>query len=148
MNKILFGALAGFVATIPMTLFMKIGHNNLPEREKYPMPPREIFDEVTAKIAIQDDLSDDEKFALAGIGHFAYGATTGAIYACLIDKPNAANGTAYGLSVWGISYLGLLPALKILRPATEHPARRNALMISAHIIWGAVLAETLAKLKK
>ncbi len=32
-----------------------------------------------------------------------------------------------------------MPALRILRPATEHPARRTALMIGAHIIWGSVV---------
>jgi hypothetical protein len=29
--------------------------------------------------------------------------------------------------------------LGILRPATEHPARRNALMIGAHVVWGVAL---------
>jgi putative membrane protein len=41
--------------------------------------------------------------------------------------------------VWAGSYLGLLPVLGILSPATRHPTGRNALMIAAHIIWGATL---------
>ena len=46
---------------------------------------------------------------------------------------------AYGLAVWTTGYLGLLPALGALRPATEHPPRRTALMIAAHVVWGAAL---------
>jgi putative membrane protein len=51
----------------------------------------------------------------------------------------AATGTAFGLLVWTASYLGLLPSAGILSPATAHPARRNALMIVAHVIWGVTL---------
>ena len=49
-------------------------------------------------------------------------------------------GLSFGLCVWIASYLGLRPALGILRPATEHPPRRTALMIVAHAVWGATLA--------
>src|SRR5262249_36443677 len=48
-------------------------------------------------------------------------------------------GTAYGLAVWAGSYLGLLPALGILSPATRHPPRRTALMIAAHVVFGSAL---------
>ena len=36
-------------------------------------------------------------------------------------------------------------ALAILRPATDYPARRNALMITAHVIWGAALGVLTAQ---
>jgi uncharacterized membrane protein YagU involved in acid resistance len=52
---------------------------------------------------------------------------------------NAWTGATFGLGVWVASYLGLMPMLGILRPATRHPARRNALMIAAHLVWGGVL---------
>jgi hypothetical protein len=55
-------------------------------------------------------------------------------------------GVALGLGVWTASYLGVLPALGILRPATEHPARRTALMIAAHVVWGSALGSTLQAL--
>jgi putative membrane protein len=48
-------------------------------------------------------------------------------------------GSLFGLIVWSGSYLGLLPGLEILSPATRHPAGRNALMIIAHIVWGSTL---------
>jgi putative membrane protein len=43
-----------------------------------------------------------------------------------------------------LSYLLALPILKILTPATEHPARRNILMILAHFVWGATLGLVVA----
>jgi hypothetical protein len=33
--------------------------------------------------------------------------------------------------------------MHILKPATEHPARRNLLMIVVHLIWGASMALAL-----
>ena len=75
-------------------------------------------------------------------GHFAYGTAAGALYATFARKLRFSpvlRGIGYGLVVWTISYLNLLPALRILRPATEHPAGRNALMIAAHVVWGAAL---------
>jgi hypothetical protein len=51
----------------------------------------------------------------------------------------AAAGVSWGLAVWAGSYQGWLPAAKILRPATEQPARRTLLMIGAHVVWGMVL---------
>jgi uncharacterized membrane protein YagU involved in acid resistance len=33
----------------------------------------------------------------------------------------------------------LLPALQLFPPASDRPARQNALMIGAHIVWGGVL---------
>ncbi len=45
------------------------------------------------------------------------------------------------------SYLGQLPAANILPPATEDAARRNALMIAAHIVWGVTLGALVTLLR-
>ena len=49
------------------------------------------------------------------------------------------SGMLFAVVVWALSYLGWLPALKILPPAHEHSARRNVFMIAAHLIWGSVM---------
>jgi len=49
--------------------------------------------------------------------------------------------------VWSTSYLVLLPALRLLRPATKAPPRRNALMIAAHLVWGGALGLVLRALR-
>ena len=42
--------------------------------------------------------------------------------------------------------MGWVPALNLLEPATEHPARRNALMIAVHLVWGASTAQAMREL--
>src|SRR5436190_15759872 len=144
-NAIPVGLLGGAAATVPMTVAMELLHRQLPRRERYPLPPRIITQRLTRKAGVERELDEPGHRALALASHFAYGAATGAIYALLkgpVEKrlPRdsmpaparaAAQGTAYGLLVWTASYLGLLPAANILTPATEHPKRRNALMIAA-----------------
>jgi putative membrane protein len=46
----------------------------------------------------------------------------------------------FGGLVWIVSYLGWLPMTGFLSSALRHPAERNELMITAHLIWGAVIA--------
>jgi uncharacterized membrane protein YagU involved in acid resistance len=147
MNRILKGALAGLAATVPMTIAMKLMHRQLPDQERYPLPPRLIIDELTKKTDPDGELGEEEEFYLTVISHFAYGAACGAIFNLAREQTDAevstGIGTVYGLGVWTGSYLVLLPALGILTPATEHPMRRNLLMIAAHVVWGVSLGGIL-----
>src|SRR4051812_18277015 len=152
-NPFLAGCLGGLAATVPMTIAMELMHGRLPRRERYPLPPRIITQRLTRRAGVEHELDEDGHQALALASHFAYGATTGGVYGALSDWADrrfrtqtvppplraAVQGTTYGLLVWAGSYLGLLPAAGILTPATRHPARRNALMIAAHVVWGATL---------
>jgi putative membrane protein len=143
------GALAGLAATVPMTLFMQRMHQELPARERYPLPPSEIVEHLAELAGVDDQLDRSEHLVLTLLAHFGYGAATGALYAPLANAlrpPALLGGIAFGLGVWGTSYLGLLPALGVLRPATDHPARRNALMIGAHMIWGVALGLIVERL--
>jgi putative membrane protein len=74
--------------------------------------------------------------------HFLFGAAAGSVYGMLEEKVplgEVLKGSLAGLVVWAVSYLGWIPAFGILPPATEHPWRRNVMMITAHLIWGMVL---------
>lgn len=141
MNRILLGALAGLAATGPMTLAMKLMHEQLPRGERYPLPPRQITEELAEKAGVNEHLGDEERKAATWASHFAYGAACGALYGAVsgerCDERPVLAGVGFGLAVWAGSYLGWLPAAGVLSPATEHPARRNALMIAAHVVWGA-----------
>jgi putative membrane protein len=98
---------------------------------------------VAEAAGVSDDLTNEDRYAATFLAHFGYGAAGGAVYSAIdraLPLPTAAKGLLFGLFVWTASYLGLLPATGILTPATEHPARRNALMILAHFIWGGILA--------
>ncbi len=139
MNTILLGALAGLAATVPMSLAMKLLHQQLPEHEQYPLPPRAVTMEIAEEAGIKEHLNEPEREGLTWASHFAYGAACGVAYAPLArhnDLPPALKGAAFGVAVWAGSYLGWLPAAGIIRPANEHPPRRTALMIAAHVVWG------------
>ncbi len=150
MNRILSGALAGFAATAPMSLAMKLMHEQLPREEQYPLPPREITEEVADKAGAIEHMDEEQRQAATWASHFAYGAACGALYGALsgegADERPVLAGVGFGLAVWAGSYLGWLPAAGVLAPATKHPARRNALMIAAHLVWGATTGLVVEKL--
>lgn len=143
MNKqeIVSGALAGFVGTVPMTIAMEGLHNILPPQQKYPLPPEQITHALEKRTGI--NLPQPLHMALTWAGHFGYGTAIGTIYALTAEKlpfPSALNGALFGLAVWGASYIGWLPGVGIMPPASRQPKHRNALMIAAHLVWGMVTA--------
>jgi hypothetical protein len=133
------GALAGFLATAPMSVWMLLGHRLLSWRSQEALPPEVITHEVL-RAADWDDLSGNQEAALVAVSHFAYGTAMGAVYAQL-PRPQSpacavATGAAYGLAVWTGSYCGWLPAVGLYRPPTQDTVERTALMIGAHLVWG------------
>ena len=142
-RHLLAGALAGFTATVPMTAVMLSLHRALPARERYPLPPRRITMRVARKARVAHQLDEGERTAATYAAHFGYGTATGALYAALVAPrvPGhpAVKGTGFGLLVWALSYLGLMPVTGLHPPATREPAGRNGLMILAHVVWGSVL---------
>lgn len=145
LERLLQGALAGLTATAPMTAAMEWGADQLPRRERYPLPPRLITERLAKQTGAARHLNDSETMALTVAAHFGYGAAMGALYGAVTPRQlsGPTTGVAFGLGVWAASYLGLLPALGILKPATEHPARRNLLMIGAHVVWGSAVGAAM-----
>jgi uncharacterized membrane protein YagU involved in acid resistance len=150
MNKFLTGALAGLAATVPMTLAMEMMYRQLPKEERFPLPPRRIIEVASEKVNLDDELDEEEKVGLTLVSHFGYGTTVGTIYSLGLEqfnlRPTVGNGVAYGVSIWALSYLGLLPATGLLSSAAKHPANHNLLMITAHVIWGATLGAVVKEL--
>jgi hypothetical protein len=137
MRGLIYGCLAGLAATVPMTATMGRLHRKLPERERYALPPREIVSAAGAP----------DGPAAAVLAHFAYGGIVGALFA-LQPRRSPLAGSAFGVAVWSASYLGWIPALGLLEPGQRHPARRNALMLAAHAVWGATLASGLREIER
>jgi uncharacterized membrane protein YagU involved in acid resistance len=138
-QKILKGAVAGLLATLPMTIFMRAAWRMLPRREKYPLPPRLITRTLTKETGVDSKLDADQLTWLTLTFHFLFGAVAGSLYGALEQRvpiDENTKGSLMGLAVWSGSYLGWIPALGILPPATVQPWRRNLLMIIAHLIWG------------
>lgn len=140
MNDTLLGAVAGCAATCPMTWAMELLHRQLPPEERYPLPPRQVTMRIADEAGVKQELDEAARLGLTLLAHFGMGTAMGALYGSLgrsipLSAPLA--GAAFGLAVWAGNYLSLLPALGLLSPATEHPPRRTALMIGAHLVWGA-----------
>jgi uncharacterized membrane protein YagU involved in acid resistance len=143
--RFILGSICGVVATGPMSVAMVLLHRRLPVRERYPLPPREITTRILAHFAKPKEIDQSTRSAVTWLAHFSYGAAAGAVYAEAerhIPGRAVVRGPFFGLLLWAVSYLGLLPSLRILTPATEHPLKRSALMIVAHLIWGTFLSMT------
>jgi uncharacterized membrane protein YagU involved in acid resistance len=137
--KVSQSAIAGMIATLPMTIFMRSAWKRLPVEEKYALPPRLITRKL---IKPASKLSERKQKALTLFLHFTFGMAAGLIYGAVEEKvslPHVVKGPLAGMAVWTGSYLGWIPALGILPSAVEHPWRRNVLMIVAHLIWGLTL---------
>lgn len=141
-TRLLKGALAGTIATGPMTVAMLLLYALLPRHQRFPVPPEQITSRFRHGKSPLSFFKRPSPPWLAWVLHFAFGAGTGALYAPLaqaMTAPPPLRGIAYGLTVWFTSYEGWLPAAEVLPPASRHPAGRNLMMIAAHVIWGAVL---------
>ena len=145
-DRIVLGALAGLAGTVAMTAAMRATHRHLPAAERYPLPPREIIEGALPE-PVKDEVGEQGRQTATLAAHFGYGALTGAAYGLAAPRSGVVGGAVYGVLVWAGSYFGLMPGLGVLKPAQQHPAGRNLLMIGAHLVWGGTLALTLRELE-
>lgn len=144
-SRLVIGGMAGFVGTMAMTAAMRRLHRRLPEKERYPLTPREIVDSGSAQAGIR--LADETAKDLTTATHFLYGAAVGAMMAAINPDPSKRGGALAGSAVWLASYMGWIPTVGTLEPSTRHPARRNVLMIGVHFVWGATTAAAIRELR-
>ncbi|GCE10798.1 DUF1440 domain-containing protein [Tengunoibacter tsumagoiensis] len=134
------GTVAGFVATVPMTAFMLIMHQLLPGSQQYELPPEEIVEEIIERAEVRGSVGKPQILGISLAAHFSYGSGMGSLYSILMQKlkwPPILKGSLFGLGIWMLSYLGWLPLGRFSAAAPKESARRNLLMIIAHLIWGA-----------
>ena len=136
------GALAGFIATAPMTVFMLTTQRFLPKGQQYELPPELITKELAHRAHVRWHMSKTQILAATLVSHFGYGAVMGALYSPLARKlpvPSVVKGVIFGVAVWACSYLGLLPLMGISESAHREPVRRNLMMVAAHLVWGSAM---------
>ena len=106
-------------------------------------PPKRITEAALNRAGVED-ASVASAFA-APVAHLAFGATTGVLFGLLrplaASLPGGPLGVAFGLGIYAISYMGWIPALKILPPPDRDRPGRPAVMVLAHIVYGAVLGQ-------
>ena len=140
--KVVRGAVAGTVATAAMSGLMLALSRQMGEQ-----PPDAIVKHVARGVGATP--TEREADALAVVAHVGFGATVGAAYALLPRVgPPAVRGVATALAVYAASYQGWVPALGILPPATQDRPGRPAAMVSAHVVYGAVLGVLEERLRR
>jgi hypothetical protein len=141
------GATAGTGATLAMSVLMlvagKLGFHG-------EQPPEAIVE--TALDAAGLDRSERTEDALASVAHLGFGAGAGATYAVLrrvlrLPGPEVAHSTGWGLAVYTASYAGWIPKAGILPPPKRDRDDRQAMMVVAHVVYGAVLGGLLQWLR-
>ena len=139
---ILVGGAAGVVATVPMTLTMEALHRILPAERSAALPPREVTEGVYDYFDDAEHASERQLEQLTFALHYSFGGAAGALFPLVAPRrlPAAVGaGVLYGLGVWSVSYLGILPAIRVRHDATEDHRHRTLMMIAAHVVWGATL---------
>jgi uncharacterized membrane protein YagU involved in acid resistance len=143
-SRLLIGAIAGVAGTLAMTAAMRRLHERLPPKDQYPLPPREIVDSAAHKAVMP--LGSVAAKDVTTVAHFAYGAASGALLGMANVMVGPVGGGIAGVGVWLGSYMGWLPRSGLLKPATDHPPRRNLLMLASHIVWGVATARAMREL--
>ena len=143
------GALAGLIATVPMSLTMVALFRTLPQDERYPIAPAILTSEVVER-ALHRHLNPPARMALTLASHFAYGASMGAVagpFARRLRLPGPFAGILAGIGVWALNYAAALPSLGLLRPEAQRPAPRRLLLFTAHLTWGVTLGWVISAIE-
>ncbi len=146
MKRLLRGAAAGTLATLLMSGVMVVAKRlGLVGG----MPP----EKVTAKLLNHAGIhrSADQQDALAAALHFGFGAGAGAAFGLVAPRPmwiRVPAGMAYGAAIWGISYMGWVPAAGIMPPADRDRRDRQAVMLAGHLVFGAALGVLVGRRSK
>jgi hypothetical protein len=141
------GAVAGLLATVPMTVAMEAMFRRLPQCERYALPPSQLTARVIEHGEMGRRLPRRPHTALTLAVHFAIGTAGGAAAGPLVRRlplPRPFTGMLAGIGVWATGYLVSLPSLGIIRMTTKWPASRRRLMFVAHLVWGGALGVMLA----
>lgn len=140
--------LSGSLATIPMTVVILAGRRLSGFRTP---PPVEITRRLSRRAGISPPRSKGGFRVFWLAGHIAYGAACGALYTRLrrrLPGDPVVAGLLAGGAVWGVSYLGYLPALSLYPAPEDDSSDRTLVMIAAHAVYGVALAETEHRLRR
>jgi uncharacterized membrane protein YagU involved in acid resistance len=142
MSRTVQAAVAGVVATLLMTVVLYVGKwlglFHTP-------PPKEISARAEEAAGTRPTGST---FSLNWLGaHLAFGALAGAVYPWVrrgYPGSGPVSGALYGLSVWFLAYVGVLPELGLYPDPVEDSTARQAVLVAAHVVYGATVGRLCA----
>ena len=139
LDDVIRGARAGLVATlamsVPMLAARRVGLIA-------PQPPEVITARVARRGGMR--LSGTPLDVATSIAHLAFGGAAGGLYALATGpagpvRAGAQVGSGYGALIWAMAYLGVLPRLRLVSSPGQGGWTREIVMLSAHLVYGAVL---------
>ncbi|MDK3258722.1 DUF1440 domain-containing protein [Blastococcus capsensis] len=146
------GALGGVAGGVAMTVMMtKVAPHVVPQSMRPDKPaPEKAVEWAEQEAGRPDALSGKSEKGAALAAHLAYSAAAGAGYglvrSALQRVPPPAAGAVFGLTVWAVSFEGLLPAIGVMQRTTEHPPKRWPAPLMGHTIFGVVTAVLAARI--
>jgi len=140
MKALLRGAVAGAIATVPMSLVM-LGAKRAGLMGT--QPPEKITARLLSALGWRQR-SRETQDLVASLLHLGFGAGAGAVFVVLrrglrLPGPAVLQGVAFGSGVWLVSYMGWVPWLRIMPPPDEDRPGRPQTMLAAHWVYGGVL---------
>jgi hypothetical protein len=146
LHRTLSGGAAGLAATAPMTAVM-LGARQV--RLLHTPPPKEISARAAARVW-SPVLASRTVQPLWLVAHGGYGVVCGVAYGALrpwLPTKFGLAGLSYGGFVWGVSYLGLMPALGLYPWPEDDAPPRLTVTIVAHAVYGVTLATVVQRLE-
>jgi len=136
------GCLAGVVGTAVMSLVIAggrvVGLLRTP-------PPKQTTEKIQQLAPVRHRLPEPVFRASWSAAHLVYGSACGVLYALtrpLLPASPVVAGAGFGIAVWGVSYVGLMPGLGLYPGPKADSTPRVAVMIVAHLVFGVIVAET------
>ena len=141
MHKLVRGGLGGVLATMVMTGVIAGGWAAGLLRTP---PPAEITGRARRWAGLETDAQGPAFRAGWLAAHLGYGAASGVGYTLLrplLPRSAVRAGLLYGAGVWGVSYLGVMPALGLYPWPDADSRSRTAVMVAAHAVFGIAVAQ-------
>jgi hypothetical protein len=139
-RRVLLGALGGFIGTCAMSALMVAAQRaGLMGR----LPPERITQKSFFK-GFRSPARERRKNMLAALLHVGFGIAGGVGFGIVAFRHIATyllvvGGMLYATGIWFVSYMGWVPALRLMPPADKDRRDRQVVMLVAHWVYGATL---------
>jgi uncharacterized membrane protein YagU involved in acid resistance len=133
------GVAAGIVATTTMSAWMLFAKRIGWLKEQ---PPQRMSRNLAWRVG--RPVAGERLGVIAALAHFAIGMTAGAAFASFQHRrrtmpASVVAGIGYGLIVWFLGYVAVLPPLHLMPPPGDGERGRTSAMTVAHVVYGATL---------
>ena len=145
-KRVLIGALAGAVATVPQRATVWALRTAGVYRRR--AAPEVVAEGITNATVGTEKVPQEWWKPVMLAEHFGFGAAAGALFGLLtaIIRPTTVAGLLAGLAVWKASYDGWIPALRIMPPPEEDEQGRQVAMVLAHVAYVLALGAIVDRL--